>query len=91
MLHLYNHYAQEHTYIKIKDKISIKKIKSKTNCKDIGYHIKKFKFKYAGHMTGGDKYKWNLIAIHWIPWDHKRHRERRADQICRFPTGPAMP
>ncbi len=41
--------------IKLKDKVTINKIKSKTNCKDIGYHIKKLKFKYTGHKARGDK------------------------------------
>ncbi len=74
--------------IKLKDKISINKIKSKTNCKDIGYHIKKFKFKYAGHVARGDKNKWNLTVTQWIPRDDKRRRGRAptrwVDELIRY-------
>ncbi len=47
--------------IKIKDKISVNKIRVKTKFCDIGYRIKKLKLKYAGHMAMGDRNRWHLL------------------------------
>ncbi len=43
----------------------------KADVEDIGYTIKKLKFKYIGHMVREGGEKWNLLATEWVPYDLK--------------------
>ncbi len=61
--------------IKRQGKIKTSEIKGRTKIRDIGYIIKKIKFKYAGHLVWG-KDSWNKIVTEWTPMEYKRKRGR---------------
>lgn len=62
--------------IKLKDKIKLLDIKEKIKVKDIGYIIRKLKWKYAGHLMREKNFKWHKTATDWTPYGHKRARGR---------------
>ena len=53
--------AMERSILNIRktDKIKNKNIRALTNIKDVGYIVKRAKFRYAGHMGRTKKDKWN--------------------------------
>ncbi len=77
--------------IKLKDRVSKVKMKERLNAIEIGYLIKKLKFKYVGHMARGDVEKWNFRTTVWVPYDLKRKKGRPGikyiDEIMRA-VGP---
>lgn len=58
------------------EKISNETIRERTKTTDIGYTIKKTKFKYAGHMIRGEKERWARKVTEWLPYGKKRRRGR---------------
>ena len=62
--------------IRLKDKMSIEDIYSKTGAKKVGVVAKTFKLKYAGHMIRDNESKWNRILTMWNPYEGKRSRGR---------------
>ncbi len=62
--------------IKLKDKVGNVKIKERSSAIQIGYLIKKLKFKYMGHMARGNVEKWNFRTTVRVPYDLKRKRGR---------------
>jgi hypothetical protein len=62
--------------IKKKDRVKNTRIREETGTIDIGYAVKKLKWKYAGHMARSDKQRWNKITSEWRPYDRKRGRGR---------------
>ena len=70
--------AMERSILRVKrvDRIPNSKIEKQTNVKDIGYTIKKTKFKYAGHIMKGKNDRWEKITTEWRPFKGKRKRGR---------------
>ena len=62
--------------IRLKDRVSNRKLRESTQSKGIGAAIKKLKFKYARHMFRMREEKWNRITTNWTPWGNKRGRGR---------------
>ena len=62
--------------LKLKDKVSIKKIRQKTKLKDVGYLAKKLKFKFIGHTYRASDNRWSRTLLEWWPYEHKRERGR---------------
>ncbi len=58
-----------------KDKIQNTKIR-KTKAMDIGYTIKKAKFKYTGHIARITGDRWVRKVIDWTPYGNKRRKGR---------------
>ena len=62
--------------IKRGTKIRNEEIRKRTNSKEVGYLIKKQKFKYAGHMIRGSKERWARKVTDWLPYGNRRGRGR---------------
>ena len=62
--------------IRKKDKITNENIRNRTNIRDIGYSIKKAKFKYAGHIMRGKDDRWEKRVTEWRPCEGKRGNRR---------------
>ncbi|MBP1527199.1 MAG: hypothetical protein H9Q66_04685 [Spiroplasma ixodetis] len=62
--------------LRIKDRVSNRRMRSETQSKDIGYTIKKLKFKYAGHMYRTQEDRWNRRATDWTPYGNIRAKGR---------------
>ena len=62
--------------IKIKDKVSLEKISTKTKAKRVGIIAKTLKLKYAGYLIRECDQKWNKTLTLWIPHTGKRSRGR---------------
>ncbi len=60
------------------DKFRNRVIKEIVKKKDIGYIIKKLKFKYVGQMARNKTDKWNKLITEWVPYDRKRKKGRPA-------------
>ncbi len=61
---------------KRRDRISNRKIREKTKSRDIGYIIKKLKWKYAGHIIRRKGNRWEKTVLNWVPYDQKRKKGR---------------
>ena len=53
--------------IRLKDKVSLAKIRAKTKFKNITIITKKLKYLYAGHVQRSDEERWNKILTNWFP------------------------
>ena len=62
--------------VKIEDKIRNEKISEETNAVDVGYPIKKLKYKFAGHAVRMNEERWVKRVINWRPFDRTRSRGR---------------
>ena len=62
--------------IKLKDKVSLEKIYTKTRAKRVRVIVKILKLKYAGHLMRECDQKWNKTLTLWIPHTGKRGRGR---------------
>lgn len=60
--------------IKRKEKVSNKKVRTKSGVKDIGYIVKKAKLGYAGHMIRNNVERWNKRIYEWTPIGYKRRK-----------------
>jgi len=73
--------------IKLKDKVSLEKIYTKTRAKRVGVIAKTHKLKYAGHLMREWDQKWNKTLTLWIPHTGRRGRGRPrtrwSDEITR--------
>lgn len=63
--------------IKLRDKIKLTNIRSKTKVKDVTYTLKKLKWNWAGHMVRSKKKKWTNEITVWCPRDGKRRKGRQ--------------
>ena len=63
--------------IKIKDKISCKEIRRRTQVKDIVEFVTSQKWKWAGHVARSKDNRWTLRATEWQPRNGKRSRGRQ--------------
>lgn len=64
--------------IKVKDRVRNEKIREETDAIDVGYRIRKLKYKYAGHVMRMGQERWVKRVIEWRPFDRKRGRGRPA-------------
>ncbi len=62
--------------VKKKDRIRNTIIREKTNPTDIGYRIKKLKWKYAGHVIRRKGGTWENLIVNWTPYGNKRRKGR---------------
>ena len=62
--------------IKLKDKISIKKIRERSKAKDVGYLAKRLKFKYVGHLSRTSDGRWSKAIMEWTPSTENRRQGR---------------
>ena len=61
--------------IKKIDKIRNSDIRGRSGMKDVGYIIKKQKFRYAGHVMRQEG-RWGRKILEYTPWNRKRTRRR---------------
>ena len=68
--------AMERSILKIKKKDRVRNalVRKNTNVKDVGFAIKKAKFKYAGHIMKGNEDRWEKKTTMWMPYEGKRGR-----------------
>ncbi|GBP05594.1 Putative uncharacterized transposon-derived protein F52C9.6 [Eumeta japonica] len=62
--------------IKLRDKIKLTNIRSKTKVEDVTYTVKKLKWNWVGHMVRSKKKKWTKDLTVWCPRDGKRRKGR---------------
>ena len=62
-------------FLRGKDRVSNRKIRSTTLSKDIGGTIKKLNFKYTSHRVRMQEDRWNRRATHWTPHGKTKKRE----------------
>ncbi len=62
--------------IRKSDRIQNPVIKEKTKLKNIGYAIKKLKWKYGGHLARLKTDRWEKKIEEWVPYEGKRERGR---------------
>ncbi|XP_045450487.1 uncharacterized protein LOC123659284 [Melitaea cinxia] len=62
--------------IKLRDRWTIAKIRSKTKVSDISKTIKKLKWNWIGHIMRTNKEKWTKNIMEWYPRNGKRQRGR---------------
>jgi len=62
--------AMERSILKIKkkDRVRNELVRKKTNIKDVGFAIKKAKFKYAGYIMRGNEDRWKKRTTMWMPY-----------------------
>lgn len=70
--------AMERSLLNIKrsDRIKNTNIRERTKIRDVGYNIKKSKFKYAGHVMRAKNDRLAKIVTEWRPYEFKRRRGR---------------
>ena len=73
--------------IRVKDKVSLDQIYSKTKAKKIWGIVKTLKMRYAGHIVRGNKQKWSHILTAWVPHRGKRKRGRPRTRLTLEQTG----
>ena len=66
--------------IKLKDKVSIKKIRVKTKAKDVGYLAKRLKFKYVSHIYRTSDGRWSKSLLEWAPNTDNRSQGHPANR-----------
>jgi len=66
--------------IQLNDRVSLAKIKIKTNFKNVTAIVKQMKFTNAGHIIRGQEGKWNRILPTRIPHNGRRGRGRPTPQ-----------
>ena len=62
--------------IKLRERKSNEEMRKVTETVDVGYKIKKQKFKYAGHIIRGSNERWTKKVTEWLPYGKKRARGR---------------
>lgn len=62
--------------IRLRDKIRNTSIREETQVQDVGYTIKKLKFKYAGHIMRASNERWEKLVTEWRPYEGRRKRGR---------------
>jgi len=67
--------------IRISDKISNPKLRSRTQIRDMGEITKKLKFKYAGHISRIKKERWSKRTTREYKRKVERPRVRWRDEI----------
>ncbi|CAG4999579.1 unnamed protein product [Parnassius apollo] len=63
--------------IKLRNKIKLTNIRSKTRVTDVAHTVKKLKWKWAGHMIRNGKEKLTKNFTVWYPRDGKRRKGRQ--------------
>ncbi|CAH2103439.1 unnamed protein product [Euphydryas editha] len=63
--------------IKLRDKIKLTSIRSKTKVADVIHTVKKLKWNWVGHMIRNKKKKWTTDVTEWCPRDGKRKKGRQ--------------
>ncbi|CAG4949079.1 unnamed protein product [Colias eurytheme] len=63
--------------LKLRDKVKLKNIRSKTKVMDVTYTVKKLKWNWVGHMIRNNKGKWTKDVTEWYPRDGKRKKGRQ--------------
>lgn len=63
--------------IKLRDKVKLTNIRTKTKISDVTYTVKKLKWKWVGHMIRNKRNKWSKDVTMWYPRDGKRRKGRQ--------------
>ncbi|XP_063619666.1 uncharacterized protein LOC134792326 [Cydia splendana] len=63
--------------IKLRDRVRLTNIRSKTKVADVTYTVMKLKWNWTGHTIRNQKNKWSKDIIMWYPRDGKRRRGRQ--------------
>lgn len=63
--------------LKLRDKVKLENIRSKTKVMDVTYTVKKLKWNWAGHMIRNNRDKWTKDVTEWYPRDGKRKKGRQ--------------
>ena len=62
--------------IRLNGKVKKNTIREQIQCVDIGYSIKKLKFKYARQMTRASNDRWKKLVTERRPYESKRKKGR---------------